>query len=535
MNRRAFLSLLGFVSFGLLTGQKGGKGNGKPKPTPMPITSMTAADVIAALVPYCTATYRPVGYRSIDYTAPTYNSPIRTFYVDGTSGNDSNAGTSGSPFLTLSKISSTATPGDLFYLKGTFTGQWLFPTTSGTSTDRITIANWPTFTPVISGGLSDGGVILDNVSYWVVDGLEITGMDVPARCTTSTSHHNWIKNCYVHNSGGTYIAHSAHHNRFESNRIGEIGGAILSDSNGGDGIFLLNDAHDNYIIRNTVERCGHAGIDLTLQSGNSITYNNVIAMNIVNNPFAGGIIISGFEEDCLVEGNFILNCGREHVYSGSIGTRSGLNIHGPREVVHHNIVYNCDLMSILVAAYVFAGNDQTVEDCQIYNNTCVGGGDNALMLGISAATVYNRNNTIKDNLFHDHVGRDGANGNNYDMFLEEFFLDDTMTNSWSPTDPTGNVVKNNTFSTLTGTHLAVLVRSFGNGGNVYWNTQSALVAAYTTWTNNIRSDPQLVDPASYDFHLQAGSPALTGSSTGGVVGALGSTRVNRVHHILKIR
>lgn len=74
---------------------------------------------------------------------------------------------------------------------------------------------------------------------------------------------------------------------------------------------------------------------------------------------------------------------------------------------------------------------------------------------------------------------------------------------------------------------------FGGGSpSFYWNQEgyysftgySTLNTAYGSSMNNLTSDPQFVNTTSYDFRLGRFSPALTASSTGGVVGALGAVK-----------
>ena len=382
-----------------------------------------------------------------------YNAPLRTFRVDAGTG-------------TLSQISATARPGDLFELCGTFSGQWLFPSTSGTEDDRITVRSAPGCTATLTVGLYDGGVILDNVSYWVVEGLEITDIPVPVRMGSVLSHHNWIRGNRVHNvDSGIDIRRGASFNRIESNLIEEVGSARNRDGNSGDGIILIDGASDNLIIGNKVGRAGHAAIESTLQSGTAVSTRNVFAFNELANTYSGGFIFSGTDADSLVEANYIHGTGREN--APNIGTRSAINIHGRNAVVHHNYIADTQSYSLLISSYEFAGVKQNCIANNVYNNTFSVGQDAAVGWGVRHGTEC-RDNRVDNNVFTNHKGRDGADGNMYQVFIDMYSSD---SNLWTPEDPKGNVMSGNSFDRRP---FAVLVRL--GSPNVYWPE-----TAYPTW------------------------------------------------------
>jgi hypothetical protein len=104
-----------------------------------------------------------------------------TYYVNSSTGNDSNNGTSAStPWQSLTKVNGkTFMPGDsiLFICGGTWTGQ-LYPKGSGSTTKSITIGKYGTGNlPIISGNGTSSNqniVYLYNQPYWTISNLEIT-------------------------------------------------------------------------------------------------------------------------------------------------------------------------------------------------------------------------------------------------------------------------------------------------------------------------------------------------------------------------
>ncbi|OCT11074.1 hypothetical protein A8709_05095 [Paenibacillus pectinilyticus] len=102
-----------------------------------------------------------------------------TYYVDSTSGSDTNAGTStGAAWKTLAKVNGvTFQQGDriLFKAGGVWNGQ-LYPKGSGVSGSPIQIDQYGTGSkPIINGGgNTQGAVYLYNQQYWEIRNLEVT-------------------------------------------------------------------------------------------------------------------------------------------------------------------------------------------------------------------------------------------------------------------------------------------------------------------------------------------------------------------------
>jgi hypothetical protein len=101
-----------------------------------------------------------------------------TYYIDSSSGSDSNSGTSSSsPWASLTKVNSTTfTAGDkiLFKCGDTWTGT-LHPLGSGSSSAQITISDYGSGNlPIIAGNGAEEAVLLKGQSYWTVSNIEVT-------------------------------------------------------------------------------------------------------------------------------------------------------------------------------------------------------------------------------------------------------------------------------------------------------------------------------------------------------------------------
>jgi hypothetical protein len=100
----------------------------------------------------------------------------RNFYVSS-SGNDSNNGTIGSPWLSINKVNSqTLIPGDAVFFNGgdTFSGN-LVLSASGDSSNQIQLGSYGTGRATISAGNTGPGVRVQDAEYVTVQDLIITG------------------------------------------------------------------------------------------------------------------------------------------------------------------------------------------------------------------------------------------------------------------------------------------------------------------------------------------------------------------------
>jgi hypothetical protein len=100
----------------------------------------------------------------------------QNFYIAST-GNDSNAGTIGSPWLTIAKVNAaTLIPGDQVLFNGgdTFSGSLLIET-SGESGSPIIVSSYGTGRATISAGNAGNGIEVFNAVYVTVEDINVTG------------------------------------------------------------------------------------------------------------------------------------------------------------------------------------------------------------------------------------------------------------------------------------------------------------------------------------------------------------------------
>src|SRR3989344_896714 len=440
------------------------------------------------------------------YNQPTYGAPVRTFYIDAQNGNDSNGGLRMSlAWKTLGKANSSAQPGDLFLLSGTFTGQYIKPITSGTNTNRIVYRSAPNQKAHITVGQYDTLVWLDGLSNVVVENIELSAAVSPVLLRNG-ANNNWLRNIYLHDAGGVIISNSDG-NRVEDSDFYQIGS--LSGNNV-DAVFIQNGADNNTIVKNRISQSGHSGITVSYQQVSEVnSSSNTIARNLVNNRWAGGIIINGKAVSTLVECNTIWESGTDP--ASVAGTRTGIQIMGTGGVFRHNVVSGVYSDGIDLQGYTFAGFTQNSTNNQIYHNTVYNSGDAALAF-VQRDSGIVQNNSIENNIFWIAKGADGGNGQRYQ--IEANLYNVNTGNVWPSGSSNGNIVRYNIFPSSA--NFMVIIRNATNGNNIYYNSVTDAENIFSGWIQNNRTDPLLT--SSTNFNLQSGSPAIdSGRVISGVI------------------
>ena len=358
--------------------------------------------------------------RCSTYSAPTAPTPLRTFYINASAGNDLNDGlTPATAWQTLQKANNNATAGDLFLLRGVFVDQWISPTNSGTTANKITFKKESGQTAVLEWISSNpwGVYIVNGQSHIVVDGLEIRNTPSPFQITNN-SHHIWLRNLYIHDSGQSTFRFGANSNRLEDSVINNIGS---DQDNSGDALSLLNDTDNNIVVRNYFGNAGHSAYNDDIQETSfGQNENNIVAQNVFNNQWASNFILAGRSIGTLAECNIMKNASQTTLFNYP---RPGIQLDGKSNIIRYNLVYNNKADGMLIEGRVYAGQQMFAENNQIYQNTFVGNGRSGIYmdardLGNQTGTnAYIRNNIIENNIFWNTVGNAPSNGTNAEIVV----------------------------------------------------------------------------------------------------------------------
>lgn len=388
------------------------------------------------------------------------NADANNYYV-ATSGNDNNAGDQAHPWRTLQHAVDAILPGDTILVQaGTYagcrigkSGQPSLPCTLKADSGAAVLVNAPG--PV---NRHNSNIEIEDfdgtLSYWVIDGFEVANAPRYGIDLRDTDHMT-VQNCYVHNSvvTGIFLAF-CYHPLIQNNQ---------SAGNGEHGIYQSNSGDYPTIRGNILHHNFSAGIH----------------MNGDRNFTPGDGIISF----ALVEKNIIYENGAPP------GGGSGINCDGVSDsVIINNLLYNNHASGI--SLYAIDGAEGSSRN-KVYNNTIVMAADGRWCINIPAATEGQTDpvgNKIKNNiLYTPHTFRGSIA--TYNTSVTNFESD-------------YNIVVNRFSVDEGGTNMTLAAwQAFGYDAHTLVSTPSAL----------------FVNPATNDFHLKSGAPAIdAGTSVGEV-------------------
>ena len=468
----------------------------------LPITSTNAVNspqhlAVGFVVTPSSAPPPPAGVINANcglYPLPSVPAPLRTFYVDGTNGNDSNAGTSlATAWKTLGKANGSVQPGDLVLVRGVFSGQAIRPAVSGTAANKIIYRVIPNDSARITVGTFDVAVWLDSREHIVVDGFEVHGV-ANSVLMRFNSNNNWILNLNIHDAGGIIIS-NGDDNRVEGTTITRVGSEA---ANAGDAIFIQDGSDRNIVVRNRVSYAGHGTIWVSFQGASEATANdNIIAHNDTFNPWASGMGLNGKAVRTIVE------CNKMYLSADGTGVnyaRGGLEIEGQDNIIRYNEIFRNGAFGITIQGRTFAGFLQNASGNHVYGNTFWRNGNASIQfVQRDAGTV--RNNIIENNIFWNDAGL-ADQGTRYGVLLDMF---NANSNNILPAgDFGGNIVRHNI---LPPDQLVLMIRKAGDGGNTAYTLTQAM-AVLAGWINLITQDPQFINEAANDVRLLDASPAI---------------------------
>lgn len=373
-------------------------------------------------------------------------------YYVSSSGSDSNNGTSRStPFATIQKAASVVNPGDMvIVLDGTYSNSGAI----GENTNLVQMTR---------GGTSSNWITFVSDHKWsaVLDGLvdlsssNCSGID-PANCGTG---EGWAfdvtnTNCSNPSTDACYV-------RVQGFEFKRFRGVAFSNFGGGQHLdFKQNHIHDiGRYCANTDS--GRDGIYL---SSSNVT----VEQNTIHDI---GRLAPG-ENGCSPNSNYQ---NHDHgVYVGATSTSVASNV-----TVQNNIFYNIERGW---GVHVYNGLGQVPDHLSVFNNTFAFA--NPWRQGQIVFGVQATNALIENNVF-------------YKPLTAAVYFDPPFTN--------GSVTLANNM--VTETYVAMSY----DGTSVLYDPTTAAGATYSN--NKESTDPLLLCPSAYDFHLWRNSPAIDAGLT----------------------
>jgi len=377
-----------------------------------------------------------------------------TTYFVATNGSDSYPGTSGQPWLTLQHAVDAISAGDTIVVKdGTYAGCRMdtIPGASGAVKTLKAEHHLGAILNAKSGSASHNSIVeLEDSGYWDVEDFSISATGCDHAIDVRTSEYATIKNCETYGSSkGTTFTAFSDYSLIESN--------VFHGATAEHGFYASNSADYGTVRGNT--SYGNAGCGLQLNADASM----------------GG---DGTMSYWTLEKN---TC-----YNNSSTAGAGLNFDGIWDSkVLNNLFYGNHRNGI--ALYSADGANGSSRDL-LYNNTIVTPSDGFWCISIAFAGLGTNpaDNKIKNCiLMNDHATRGsiiaysssmGANfQSDYNAVLDRFSVDQD----------------NETVISL------ATWRGYGYDAHSFITTKSAL----------------FVNPATNDYHLKAGSPAINAGTT----------------------
>jgi len=454
----------------------------------------------------------------------------RTLYADAVSGDDANDGLSPSTaWRTLDRANQSVVAGDTVLLQGTFTGQQIAPTVSGTAARPIKVTSYPGTTAVLDVGSAGRAVLLDaGRRYIVIERLRIQNVPGYAIEITAGANHNVVRDSYITGSGnptvwghGVRITQSSD-NLVEGNQIVDTGD---ERANSGDSIWIADGSSRNRVLNNRLTNGGHSLIQIGGdQPDDAELIDNVVAGNVMSNRWATPLILSWRARWTLVEHNRISDGAR----SGVTPARAGIQIQASDNIIRYNEVFDNTGAALYIGAYGFRpdGQDRVIwQDSignAIYFNVFYGNGvlsdrANAAIAepagadraGLAILMFEQDGRTVRDNLIAYNIFYRNS-GFAFDGAIYSIVIDHFRALAWPEGTLNGNRILNNIIlrePSSAGEVSVLRIRRPDEGGNVSY-TLAQFDAVHSEVADNLEVDPRFTDEANRVFTLREDSPAL---------------------------
>ena len=471
--------------------------------------------------------------------------PNASYYV-ATTGNDSNPGTQSAPWRTIQHAADTVHAGSTVYVRGGIYEELVRISVSGNANDGfITFRSYPGETAVLDAIHAtpegrQGVLTIQNQSYVRIEGFEIRNFHTAQHHLTplginvigSGAHIELLKNNVHHieqtfpgrdkpGSGGNGFGIAVYGTNAQAPITDLIidGNEVHHLKTGSSESLVVNGNVTNFrITHNIVHDNNNIGIDVigfertahdpAVDQARDGTVSHNLVYNITSrgNPAYGndqssdGIYVDGgtrilIEQNTIHDVDFGIELASEHK------DRATSYI-----IARNNLIYHCHTAGVSIGGY--APDRGHTEHSQVLNNTLYANDTSSTGSG-----EFQMQWNMSDNVFANNIVYAGP----------RCVISVTKTEV-NKTQPPA-LIDYNLYYCADGPEVSAWVKALGTikGFNNYVKS-----------TGNDRQsrflDPDFVDPAAHNFHLQAGSPALAAGTIDELpVGELdldGSPRVN---------
>ncbi len=437
------------------------------------------------------------------------------YYVSGSLGSDSNAGTESAPFQSINKGISMLNPGDTVYvMEGVYTNNnfgTVDPSTntnmsnphvatvnkSGTEDAYITLKNYPGHTPKIKFDGRGGIIISNNMNYIIIEGFEVEGPSQDIDYSIAIADREYKILCAEDGDSSTNYNNAYF---------------------GGKGIWGGYGAHKHVIIRNNIVH-DTPGSAIRFNDSDYITIEDNIVYNSnwwTSSASSAIVFAETISEDgdngsnikMIIRGNLVYNnWNRIPFYVTQLPDNSGNTNPNYGTASYNNIL---DGQGIYVTRSDPGYNGTFLFE----NNICVNNGKNGINFdhSQSASAIY-QNNTLYFNGVHEIIqdlsveeGNPAHRGQKVGGIKANNVKNATVVNNIIMT-------RDNQFSTLQLNNVSgsrVAVNNLLVNGNYAWpaNEENNLINLDPMFTMAPDEVLGAIDIATTDFTLLEGSPAI---------------------------
>lgn len=259
---------------------------------------------------------------------------MATYYVNSSTGSDTNNGSSGAPWKTLGKAKNAISINDTVIITGTFSESTTITkqgTTWRASSPGAAIIDGG-WTPLIQYSAQSGRFYISSDPAWGSPGLVATTQWTPLfsiGAADVTLDGLVMRN---HAGQGVSVPLAGHRALVKNCKFDLIfNTAINSTGDGAIGVDNQDSLFENNVITRASAKTLVTGWGAKFAGGVSISaIRNVFRNNIISHTWGEGIDIQHQSVDTLVEGNIIYNCMSTHIY---VVTSRGT-------VVRNNLVFH---------------------------------------------------------------------------------------------------------------------------------------------------------------------------------------------------